>query len=117
MKTPLIAFVLFAAVPFASAQETREPAPIDVAPQVQPLTVRMLADETGLSPQHVRVVLGARSLHPHYRSKEQQFRQALGEDRYQDLLAGQPIKLRNQPVQGQGLAVATEASRDRKERP
>ena len=110
MKTPLISFVLFAVAPFAAAQETRELAPIDVAPQVQSMSVQQLADETGLSPRHVRMVLGSRTDHADYRivfdRKQRQFRQALGEDRYQDLLAGRRIELHNQPAQG--LAQATE---------
>lgn len=117
MKTPLIAFVLFAAVaPTAAAQETRVLAPIDVASEVQTVTVKQLAVETGLSPRHVRMVLGPRSGHADYRivhdRKEREFRQALGEDRYQDLLAGRPIELRNQSSQ-QGLVAARTTDEDR----
>lgn len=117
MKTPLIALVLFAAAPLAAAQETQQLAAIDVAPQIQTLTPRMLADETGLSQQEVRVVLGPSSLHPHHRAKEQRFREALGETRYQDLMSGNPIILRNQPGQSEVLAAATPAPRASKGRP
>jgi hypothetical protein len=46
------------------------------------------------------MLVGARSGYPEYRSvfsrKQAQFRSALGEQRYNDLMAGRPIELRNQ---------------------
>ena len=97
MKTSLIASVLFiASAPFAYAQQTQELAPIDASIMTQEVTVQQLANETGLSPRHVRMVLGSRTDHADYRivyaKKERQFRQALGEERYQDLLAGLPVQ-------------------------
>ena len=98
MKTSLIASVLFiASAPFAYAQQTQELAPIDASVITEEVTVQQLSAETGLSPRHVRMVLGSRTDHADYRivyaKKERQFRQALGEERYQDLLAGRPIPL------------------------
>ena len=56
-----------------------------------------LADETGLSQQQVRMVLGPRTARAEYRTSydrvERKFKAALGEQRYQDLLAGRTIVL------------------------
>lgn len=58
-------------------------------------TVRQLADETGLTPRQVQMVLGARTAFPEYRTGyrfvEKQFKDALGAERYTDLMAGRPI--------------------------
>ena len=109
MKTSLIASVLFiASAPFAYAQQTQELAPIDASVITEEVTVQQLSAETGLSPRHVRMVLGSRTDHADYRivyaKKERQFRQALGEERYQDLLAGRPIPLYRQPSQSRYAA-------------
>ncbi len=68
------------------------------------ITVRQLAKETGLEQRQVRMVLGAHSGHAEYRVSfnrtQQQFRSALGEERYQDLMAGRPIPLYRQDGTG-----------------
>ena len=68
MKTSLIASVLFiASAPFAYAQQTQELAPIDASVITEEVTVQQLSAETGLSPRHVRMVLGSRTDHADYR--------------------------------------------------
>ena len=68
--------------------------------------VRNLAVATGLSEREVQMVLGARTAFPEYRTSydrvEQRFIKALGEQRYDDLMAGRDITLDN--VQHQVLA-------------
>ncbi|HET6784135.1 MAG TPA: hypothetical protein VFH12_09895, partial [Pseudoxanthomonas sp.] len=54
----------------------------------------------GLTPHRVRMVIGARSGYGEYRVTfdrvQKQFRNALGEERYNDLMAGRRIELYNQ---------------------
>jgi hypothetical protein len=70
------------------------------APQREYVTARQLARETGLSERQVRMVIGPRSGYAEYRlnfdRKQKEFREALGDDRYQDLIAGRPIMLYRQ---------------------
>ncbi|MBO9717733.1 MAG: hypothetical protein J7507_13230 [Pseudoxanthomonas sp.] len=112
MNVALIAFLVSIAAPRPAAQDAQELPPVAVATTVQDPTVQQLAEETGLTPQHVRMVLGSRSDHADYRivfdRVERQFRQSLGEERYRDLLAGRPIELRNVPPQE--LVAATRPS-------
>jgi hypothetical protein len=101
MKTNLLALTLLAAIaaPAAAQDATVNLAPVPIAAPDAP-TVRQLADETGLSPQRVRMVIGPRSGYAEYRitldRTQRQFRNALGEERYNDLMAGRKIDLYNQ---------------------
>lgn len=74
------------------------------------VTVRQLALETGLSERQVRMVMGPHSGYADYRLNfdrtRKQFRQALGAERYQDLLAGRPLPLYRQNA---GAASGTRA--------
>lgn len=103
MKTNLLALALLAtiAAPAAAQESTVNLAPIPIAaPALEQVTVSQLAEETGLSPQRVRMVVGPRSGYAEYRitfeRTQRQFRNALGEDRYNDLMAGRRIDLYNQ---------------------
>ena len=101
MKTNLLALTLLAAIaaPAAAQDATVNLAPVPIAAPDAP-TVRQLADETGLTPQRVRMVVGPRSGYAEYRitydRAQRQFRNALGEERYNDLMAGRKIDLYNQ---------------------
>ena len=103
MKTNLLALTLLAAIaaPAAAQDTTVNLAPIPIAaPAPEQVTVKQLADETGLSEQRVRMVVGPRSGYAEYRitfnRSQRQFRNALGEERYNDLMAGRKIELYNQ---------------------
>ena len=103
MKTNLLALTLLAAisVPAAAQDPTVDLAPIPIAaPAPEQVTLRQLADETGLSENRVRMVVGPRSGYAEYRitfnRTQRQFRNALGEERYNDLMAGRRIELYNQ---------------------
>lgn len=103
MKTNLLAFALLAAIatPAAAQDPTVNLAPIPIAaPAPEQVTVSQLAVETGMSPQRVRMVVGPRSGYAEYRitfdRAQKQFRNALGEERYNDLMAGRKIDLYNQ---------------------
>ncbi|HEX7803264.1 MAG TPA: hypothetical protein VF471_10980 [Pseudoxanthomonas sp.] len=102
MKSNLLALTLLAAIaaPAAAQDSTVTLAPIPAASDDMQVTVRQLADETGLTPQRVRMVVGARSGYAEYRVNfdrvQKQFRSALGEERYNDLMAGRRIELYNQ---------------------
>ncbi|MGH8027585.1 MAG: hypothetical protein ACREO0_12740, partial [Pseudoxanthomonas sp.] len=103
MKTNFLALTLLAAIatPAAAQDSTVTLAPIPAATEnVQQVTVRQLADETGLTPRSVRMVVGARSGYAEYRvtfnRAQRQFKNALGEERYNDLMAGRRIELYNQ---------------------
>jgi hypothetical protein len=100
MKTNLLALTLLAAIaaPAAAQDPTVNLAPIPIAPEQ--VTVSQLADETGLTEQRVRMVVGPRSGYAEYRvtfdRAQRQFKNALGEERYNDLMAGRRIELYNQ---------------------
>lgn len=100
MKTNLLALTLLAAIaaPAAAQDSTVNLAPMPIVAPEAP-TVRQLADETGLTPQRVRMVVGPRSGYAEYRitydRAQRQFRNALGEERYNDLMAGRKIDLCN----------------------
>lgn len=102
MKMNLLALTLLAAIaaPAAAQDSTVTLAPIPASSDDTQVTVRQLADETGLTPQRVRMVVGARSGYGEYRVNfdrvQKQFRNALGEERYNDLMAGRRIELYNQ---------------------
>lgn len=103
MKINLLALTLLAAIaaPVAAQDSTVTLSPVPAASDdTQQVTVRQLADETGLTPQRVRMVVGARSGYGEYRVNfdrvQKQFRNALGEERYNDLMAGRRIELYNQ---------------------
>ena len=101
MKMNLLALTLLAAIaaPAVAQDATVDLAPVPIAAPDAP-TIRQLADETGLSPQRVRMVVGPRSGYAEYRitfdRAQRQFRNALGEERYNDLMAGRKIDLYNQ---------------------
>ena len=102
MKTNLLVLTLLAAIaaPALAQDSTVTLAPIPASSDdSQQVTVRQLADETGLSPQRVRMVVGARSGYGEYRVNfdrvQKQFRNALGEERYNDLMAGRRIERYN----------------------
>lgn len=71
------------------------------------VTASQLARETGLTPRQVRMVIGPHSGSAEYRLRfdrvQRQFRDALGPERYQDLIAGRPIPLYHQ-AEGQAPA-------------
>lgn len=103
MKINLLALTLLAAIaaPAAAQDSTVTLAPIPAASDdTQQVTVRQLADETGLTPRCVRMVVGARSGYAEYRVNfdrvQKQFKNALGEERFNDLMAGRRIELYNQ---------------------
>ena len=104
MKMNLLALTLLAAIaaPAAAQDSTVNLAPVPIAAPEVPLqvTVRELADETGLSQRRVRMVIGPRSGYAEYlvtfNQAQRQFRNALGEERYNDLMAGRKIELYNQ---------------------
>ena len=62
--------------------------------------MKELADYTGLSERKVAMVVGARTPYAEYRTSfnrvERQFKRALGEERYNDLMAGRRIQLDDQ---------------------
>lgn len=70
----------------------------------QELTVKSLADETGLTERQVRMVVGARTGFAEYRTifnrVHREFKTALGQQRYDALLAGEPIQLHRKAEQG-----------------
>lgn len=100
-KITALALLAAAALPL-SAQEPADPGlkVVVSAPQAEYVTARQLAIETGLDEREVRMVLGPRSGYALYRinfdRKQREFRDALGAERYQDLLAGRPIPLYRQ---------------------
>lgn len=102
MRTNMLALTLLAAVAApAFAQDSTVTLPsVPAVSFDEQITVRQLADETGLTPQRVRMVVGPRSGYGEYRITynrvEKQFRNALGEERYNDLMAGRRIELYNQ---------------------
>jgi hypothetical protein len=102
MKTNMLALTLLALIAApAFAQDSTVTLPsVPAVSADDQVTVRQLADETGLTPQRVRMVVGPRSGYGEYRitynRAEKQFRNALGEERYNDLMAGRKIELYNQ---------------------
>lgn len=101
MKTNMLVLALLAAIAApAAAQEIQDLAPVAAPATEQPVTVKDLAAETGLSENRVRMVVGPRTSHAEYRitfaRSQRQFKNALGEERYNDLMAGRRIELRNQ---------------------
>ncbi len=103
MKTNLLALTLLAAIaaPAAAQDSTVNLAPIPIAaPILEQPTVKQLAAETGLTENRVRMVVGPHSGYAEYRvtfnRSQRQFRNALGEERYNDLMAGRKIQLYNQ---------------------
>ena len=63
------------------------------------LQIRDLAAATGLSERQVQMVVGGRTAYAEYRTSynrvEKRFVEALGEERYRDLMAGREIVLDN----------------------
>ena len=103
MKTNTIMLTLLAAIALpATAQEVKDLAPVPISgyAATQEITVKELADYTGLSERNVAMVVGARTPYAEYRTSfnrvERQFKRALGEDRYNDLMAGRRIQLDDQ---------------------
>lgn len=104
MKTNMLALTLLAAVaaPAFAQDSTVTLANVPAQSEGAQVTVRQLADETGLTPQRVRMVVGPHSGYAEYRITfnrvQRQFKSALGEERYNDLMAGRRIELYNQPA-------------------
>lgn len=103
MKKNMLVLSLLATIsaPALAQESTVTLAPIPIVSEApQQVTVAQLADETGLTPQRVRMVVGPRSGYAEYRityeRAQRQFRNALGETRYNDLMAGRRIDLYNQ---------------------
>lgn len=67
------------------------------APAFAGSPISELADYTGLSERKVRMVLGNRTAFAEYRYTYDrslaQFKRALGNDRYERLISGQPVEL------------------------
>jgi hypothetical protein len=100
MKTNMLMLALLAAIAApAAAQDIQDLAPIAAPADLQEPTVKDLAEETGLTPQRVRMVVGPHSGYAEYRityaRAQRQFKDALGEERYNDLMAGRRIELKN----------------------
>ena len=103
MKTNTLMLTLLAAIALpATAQEVKDLAPVPISGHaaIQEITVKELADYTGLSERKVAMVVGARTPYAEYRTSfnrvERQFKRALGEERYNDLMAGRRIQLDDQ---------------------
>ena len=103
MKTNTLMLTLLAAIALpATAQEVKDLAPVPISgyAATQEITVKELADYTGLSERNVAMVVGARTPYAEYRTSfnrvERQFKRALGEERYNDLMAGRRIQLDDQ---------------------
>ena len=103
MKTNTLMLTLLAAIALpATAQEVKDLAPVPISgyAATQEITVKELADYTGLSERKVAMVVGARTPYAEYRTSfnrvERQFKRALGEERYNDLMAGRRIQLDDQ---------------------
>jgi len=80
------------------------------------VTIKVIADSAGMSDRHVRMLLGsARTPYSEYRMAfsriEHQFVQAIGKERYRDLLAGKPVQLERIV---DGRTVVVEVKLDRK---
>ena len=64
-----------------------------------PLQIRDLAQATGLNERDVQMVIGAHTAYPQYLTRydwaRRRFVNALGQERYQDLMAGREITLDN----------------------
>ncbi|HEY5972337.1 MAG TPA: hypothetical protein VIT22_10295 [Pseudoxanthomonas sp.] len=99
-KNMLMLSLLAAIAAPAAAQDIKDLAPIAAPPTAQFVTVKDLAAETGLPEHRIRMVIGARSGYAEYRvtfdRAQRQFRNALGEERYNDLMAGRKIELHRQ---------------------
>jgi len=110
MNTRLIMIALLSAIALPVAAQAVDPPQIKVVVSAnQPaghVTVAQLANETGLDERQVRMVVGARTVHANYRytfdRNQRRFREALGEERYRDLMAGRPIPLFHQGDAGTG---------------
>jgi hypothetical protein len=61
--------------------------------------IRELAEYTGLTERKVQMILGCHSCYAEYRHNYQrslkQFKQALGEENFEQLMAGRPVTLDN----------------------
>ena len=61
--------------------------------------IQQLAEYTGLSERKVQMILGCHTCYAEYRYTYDrslaQFKRALGEENFKDLMAGQPVKLDN----------------------
>ena len=61
--------------------------------------IQQLAEYTGLSERKVQMILGCHTCYAEYRYTYDrslaQFKRALGEKNFEDLMAGQPVKLDN----------------------
>lgn len=106
-RLPMLVLLSAVALPVAAQQVTDE-LKVIVSAQPEYVTARQLAVETGLSERQVRMVLGPHSGTAEYRLHfdrvQERFRDSVGEDRYQDLMAGRPIRLYRQGVDRQAGA-------------
>lgn len=61
--------------------------------------VKVLADHAGLSERNVKMILGCRTCYAEYPYTYQRaltkFKRAIGEQNYEQLMAGQPVRLDN----------------------
>lgn len=102
----ILAVLLAALTIPAYAQDTEVKKLPSVSASAVPayITVSDLAHETGLSERNVRMVVGASTPYAEYRTSfnrvQRQFKNALGQQRYDDLMAGRSIPLTrsNTPV-------------------
>ena len=96
-RLSLFALLSAAVLPLAAhaADSTEIKVIVNAPPAAEYVTVEQLARETGLSERQVRMVVGARTSYADYRytfdRTQRRFREALGADRYRDLIAGRPI--------------------------
>ena len=121
-RLALIALFGFAALPAAAAepiQPTDHEIKVTVTAETRDyVTPEQLAIETGLSVRQVRMMLGPRSPYAEYRMSyartQERFREALGEERYQDLRSGQPIQLYRQTAGAEATprALVADVARD-----
>ena len=94
------AVLMFLSIMFCCSATAAEPTSV----------LQALAAESGLSVRDVKMVVGARTGHAEYLASYDQtkrrFVRALGKSRYQALMAGEPIALRQPGQREQWVALA-----------
>ncbi|NLA69269.1 MAG: hypothetical protein GX856_13710 [Gammaproteobacteria bacterium] len=117
-RLTLIALFGFASLPAVAADPANHEIKVRVTAETRAyVTPEQLALETGLNERQVRMMLGPRSSYAEYRMAfertQRRFREALGEDRYQDLRSGRPIELYHQAnVEAARRDLVADAARD-----
>lgn len=70
--------------------------------------IRALAEQTGLSERQVRMIVGCRTCYAGYTHTYERsltkFKKAIGEENYEQLMAGQPVVLENRIEVGARVA-------------